>query len=498
MQRGTKATEFSRKSATRYRRNHHRNHHRFWQALDDPGKSFSCVQIATMLGDITLHHINPMLLICRNRGYHFEAHKLTGYRGTSNLGGVGVKFRHADYDGANLFRASRRKAAENRQIMNDKLPYYCDQSLNFSRQSIAENCSCPSDFTNSMVRLSSYCLPTDHPRRRDGSMAIGNVFGLLRYPFKSMLGEPIDGRGFANDRPFSCATSRPERLQAQRCRIDGAVWLNCTPAAIIQQSRSFSPAVPRSSSGIKCSTTIFPAFSNARCKSLTSAIMELRWTALIAKPWPAKFMTSSRRRHGDRSDRQPPGGFFDFARVHIIPSAGLARVREFSQSGQSDVARFRPNLVIYCDDQPAFAENGWTGATLCNGNVAFEVIGPTPRCAIPTLAQGELTADTRLISRLATLNRVDMSIWASSPVLAFMRPSHRRETSRSVTRSHFFPVNGFGYDKTTARVRIPPHRTGCRPSLIGCRCGFTGFNQGSRPIPSPDILSASSSRTNRQ
>lgn len=109
MQRGTKATEFSRKSATRYRRNHHRNHHRFWQALDDPGKSFSCVQIATMLGDITLHHINPMLLICRNRGYHFEAHKLTGYRGTSNLGGVGVKFRHADYDYSRQLLASRRK-----------------------------------------------------------------------------------------------------------------------------------------------------------------------------------------------------------------------------------------------------------------------------------------------------------------------------------------------------------------------------------------------------
>lgn len=208
------------------------------------------------------------------RGCRLKANNFTGDRGKSSWDRTDVKFGHADYDGANPFRASRRKAAENRRIMNDKLPYYGDQSLNFSRQSIAEKCSCPSDFTNSMVRLNSYCLPTDYPRRRDGSMAIGNVFGLLRYPFKPILGEPIDGRGFANDRPFSCATSRPERLQAQRCRIDGAVWLNCTPAAIIQQSRSFYPAVPRSSSGIKCSTAIFPAFSNVRCKSLTGAIME--------------------------------------------------------------------------------------------------------------------------------------------------------------------------------------------------------------------------------
>ena len=58
------------------------------------------------------------------------------------------------------------------------------------------------------------------------------------------------------------------------------------------------------------------------------------------------------------------------------------------------LARYRPNLVLDLPAEPGFAEDGWAGRTLELGpQVVLEVVVPTPRCAIPTLAHGALPPD---------------------------------------------------------------------------------------------------------
>lgn len=103
----------------------------------------------------------------------------------------------------------------------------------------------------------------------------------------------------------------------------------------------------------------------------------------------------------------PEGGFADFAPVHVIASASLARIASAAATDGIDPERFRPNIVIDTADPSPFVENDWVGGTLVFGErVAIEVVLATPRCAVPTLAQGMIPASPRLTQLIGTLNRV--------------------------------------------------------------------------------------------
>ena len=103
----------------------------------------------------------------------------------------------------------------------------------------------------------------------------------------------------------------------------------------------------------------------------------------------------------------PEGGFADFAPVHFITTASMARVAAAAASTSVEPERFRPNIMIDNADGSPFVENDWVGGTLTFGEmVAIEVILATPRCAVPTLAQGALPAEPRLTQLIGTLNRV--------------------------------------------------------------------------------------------
>jgi uncharacterized protein YcbX len=58
---------------------------------------------------------------------------------------------------------------------------------------------------------------------------------------------------------------------------------------------------------------------------------------------------------------------------------------------------------------PPFAENDWVGRTIMLGDdVVARVVLPTPRCAIPTLAHGDLPRDPMALRTLMTQNRIDV------------------------------------------------------------------------------------------
>ncbi|MFI6230543.1 MOSC domain-containing protein [Micromonospora echinospora] len=113
-------------------------------------------------------------------------------------------------------------------------------------------------------------------------------------------------------------------------------------------------------------------------------------------------------------DETPLGGgttagtFVDFAPVHLVTTATLDRIAEAAGTGQpADSARYRPNLVLRTTGVPGFAENGWVGRHLRVGaELVLRVMAPTPRCAVPTLAHGDLPAAPDALRVPARLNRV--------------------------------------------------------------------------------------------
>src|SRR6185436_13513350 len=102
----------------------------------------------------------------------------------------------------------------------------------------------------------------------------------------------------------------------------------------------------------------------------------------------------------------PPGTFVDFAPLHLITTATLDRIAELSPYRRVRLERYRPNVVIRTD-AGGFTENDWLGRDLHVGNdLVLRVIARTPRCAIPTLAHGDLPRDTEALRVVARHNRV--------------------------------------------------------------------------------------------
>jgi hypothetical protein len=106
----------------------------------------------------------------------------------------------------------------------------------------------------------------------------------------------------------------------------------------------------------------------------------------------------------------PGTNFVDFAPVHLVTSATLAHVGV-------ETIRYRPNLVLDTPDGTPFAENDWTDREITIGAVCLRVLLPTPRCAVPTLAHGELPARPDAVRTLLRQNRIPLPDFGPRPCL---------------------------------------------------------------------------------
>ena len=76
------------------------------------------------------------------------------------------------------------------------------------------------------------------------------------------------------------------------------------------------------------------------------------------------------------------GRFADYAAIHLVTTAMMARLAELCPGVLIDERRFRPNLVVETrGDEHSFIENDWVGRNLAIGDeVRLRVSDPTPRC----------------------------------------------------------------------------------------------------------------------
>lgn len=239
-------------------------------------------------------------------------------------------------------------------------------------------------------------------------MTRATVAALYRYPVKSMLGEPLEAveigdRGLSGDRRFALLDEETGKIASAKSPRLWRELLRCTA--------TLSEAGPRVTGpdGAEVPTAAALSALVGRKVTLTDAPPP---AGILDRSRPEQVLASGLEAEVEADTVQfgsasPPGTFFDFAPVHVVTTSTLRRIAELSPRGTTEARRYRPNLVIDTDGAEGFVEHTWTGRQLhvADGPV-LRVIASTPRCAIPTLAHGDLPRDLDALRVLAHHNRI--------------------------------------------------------------------------------------------
>lgn len=233
---------------------------------------------------------------------------------------------------------------------------------------------------------------------------------LRRYPVKSMLGEDVpelvvDESGAAGDRAMAVIDTATGRVATAK---QPRLWRR-----LLQCSATGEPG------------RIHITLPDGRTTEAASPGAGLLLSELLERD----VRLSERRPDGAEMERPDPedvlthgvdaaldyatlpvgagtpgGSFVDFAPLHLITTATLDHL-------DIEALRYRPNLIVATPPGFApYAENDWVGKELTIGSVRLSPITPTPRCAVPTLAHGELPRAPQAVRRPMAENRVDVDI----------------------------------------------------------------------------------------
>jgi uncharacterized protein YcbX len=246
---------------------------------------------------------------------------------------------------------------------------------------------------------------------------LGTVTTLRRYPVKSMLGENVDASdvtftGLARDRRLAVvsrttgkiASAKFPRLwrdlltisaAADEAGPDDAVRITLPEGKTVSSSAADIDGILSDLIGEPVTLTATPPPGASLDRAVPEAVLRDGVDAQV----PAELM--------ELGGGGPPGTFVDFAPLHLLTTSTLDRIAELSPRGTSDLERYRPNIIIRTT-APGFTENGWLDRNLRIGDdIVVRVIARTPRCAVPTLAHGDLPRDTDALRVLARHNRVE-------------------------------------------------------------------------------------------
>jgi uncharacterized protein YcbX len=275
-----------------------------------------------------------------------------------------------------------------------------------------------------------------HYRRYNTWFCLMKIGSLWRYPVKSMLGEEIaeavvTERGFAGDRGYALIECETGHVASAKHPRKWAALLQCR-ARYVEAPQAGSPLPPIEITLPDCRIV---RSDQADVDDLLSALVGRR-VMLSCQP-PEMPTREANRADADvvwdtEAIRQEPmggaapsGTFFDFAPLHILTTATLARLSEIAPDTVFDARRFRPNIVVqaltpnpspsgrggfnteHTEGKPSgFVENGWLGRMLEIGGVRLYATDPTPRCVITTLAHGNIERDLGVLKTVARNNAV--------------------------------------------------------------------------------------------
>jgi uncharacterized protein YcbX len=264
---------------------------------------------------------------------------------------------------------------------------------------------------------------------------LGAVVSLWRYPVKSMVGEELNAadvteRGLRGDRAYAlvdCADGKVATAKNPR------KWPHLFDfrATFIDSPRGGAQAapiritLPDGTTLTSEQSSLSGVLSKALNREITLAAAERShvageqsaespsWMAKAEEYWPDIEGLDHRDTVTDFN--LPTGTFFDCATVHLLTTATLDRLGACYPSGRFEIQRFRPNIVVKpLSGEQGFAEDSWIGHTLSIGDeVRLRITGPTGRCVMTTLAQGELAEDSGILRTAVQHNRANVGVYAT-------------------------------------------------------------------------------------
>jgi uncharacterized protein YcbX len=257
-------------------------------------------------------------------------------------------------------------------------------------------------------------------------MSNATVVALWRYPIKSMMGEELNAsevteHGLLGDRAYALLDPSDGHVVSAK---NPRKWPNMFDfRASLSQSPRIGEKAPAARITLPDGTTVNS--EQPDINEILSGVLG-RAVALAAKApdtphleeyWPDIDGLAHRETVTDETIAlsAPPGTFFDYAAVHLLTTATLARLSELYPSGRFETRRFRPNVVVeVASGEKGFVENDWIGRTLMIGEqVRLNVAGPCPRCVMTTLPQGDLPKDPGILRTSAQHNQANVGIYAT-------------------------------------------------------------------------------------
>lgn len=232
------------------------------------------------------------------------------------------------------------------------------------------------------------------------------IVELWRYPVKSMQGERVDrvaldAAGLYGDRRFGVVT----------------------PDGFVLSGKS-EPRILGGAASLRGDGEIDITLPDGGRTSSDDPDVDARVSAWLERPVQLHRATADEQflihHHVDPEDESktkdfptPPGAYYDSrSTVHLLSQSSLRTAQRAHETGQWDVRRFRPNIVVsFDDDRDGYVEEAWVDATVTLGTVPAVVRKRTSRCVLTTRAQPGLDRDLQIYRSLLEGNDGNLGIY---------------------------------------------------------------------------------------
>ena len=245
----------------------------------------------------------------------------------------------------------------------------------------------------------------------------GTVKALWRYPVKSMAGNKLDEAviaegGILGDRAYAVIDGTSGRVGSAKTPKKWAA-LMALAADFVTPPAAGAPLPPV--------RIVWPDGTEA---ASDGGDADARLSGTLGRPvtlTTERPETVSLERLDPLADEETivdigelmmAGRFSDYAALHLITTATMARLAALSPESKFTARRFRPNVTIATPEgETGFVENDWVGRELAIGEaVRLRISDPTPRCSIPTLAREDLAKDPQVLRTIVEHNRLPVPL----------------------------------------------------------------------------------------
>lgn len=247
------------------------------------------------------------------------------------------------------------------------------------------------------------------------------VTGLSIYPFKSGRGialpqARIDAMGLSGDRRMMLVD--PDGQFITQREMPDLARLTALPAASyltlrLDDGREMMVAPPQPDN--RMDVNIWRSTVSA---AMAHDSVNAKLSDWFGRPVKLAFIDGESRREASAewAGDGTPVGFADGYQILVTTSGSLRALNEdMERHGEGSVGmdRFRPNIVVDCDEP--WAEDTWTGLEI--GGIRFDFVKPCPRCIMTT--QDQQTGSREGANPMPAMGRIRMSADRRVPGVLF-------------------------------------------------------------------------------